>query len=89
MGKPTTPTQWIPPLDELELGGFLPKNDNAYRMKRSVSPANERDISAVIVPIKINVTITNGITPSVTPRPKKAKLRKKKCPQMTRPSKTA
>jgi len=88
VGKPVILTPWTPPLDELEPRGCPQKNDSVYRMKRNVSPVNERDISVVIVPGEINTTITNGITPSVTPRPKKAKPRKKKYPQTTRPSKT-
>jgi|SRR6266404_3442863 len=78
---------WIPPLDEPEPGGYPQKNDSVYRMKRNVSPVNRKDISVVIVPGEINVTITNGITLSITPRPEKAKLRKKKYPQTMRPSK--
>ena len=78
---------WTPPLDEPEPGDCPRKNGNAYKMKRSASPVKGKVTSVAIVPGEINVTITNEITPSVTPRPEKAKPRKKRCPQTTRPSK--
>ena len=71
---------WTPPLDEPEPGVYPQMNGSAYRTKRSVSPVKKKVTSATIVPGEINVTITNGITLSITPRPEKAKLRKKKCP---------
>ena len=88
MGEPAIPTPWIPPLDEPEPRVYLPRNDSDYRMKRNVSPVKRKVTSAVIVPGEINVTVTNKITPSVTPKPKKAKPRKMKNPQTTRPSRT-
>jgi len=87
VGKPVILTPWIPPLDEPEPGGYPQKNNSVYRMKRNVSPVNGKAISVVIAPGKINATITNGINPSITPRPNKAKPKRKKYPQTTRPSK--
>jgi len=88
VGKPEIPTPWIPPLDEPEPGDFLPMNDSVYKTKRSVSPVKRKDILAATVPEGINVIITKGITLSVMPKPEKARPRKMKNPQTTRPSRT-
>jgi len=46
-------------------------NDNIYKMKRNISPVKGKDISAMIAPGGINVTITKGIIPSVMPKLKR------------------
>jgi len=88
--KLVTLTPWTLPLDEPEPGDYPLTNNSAYRMKRSVSPVKRKDTSAAIAPGGINATITKGITPSVTSKPKKGKPRKnkKRGTQTTRPSKT-
>jgi len=80
---------WIPPLDEPEPGVYLLKNDSVYRMKRSVSPVKGKAISVMIALGEINAIITNGITPSIMPKPERVKPKKTKSTQMMRPSKIA
>ena len=90
MEKPATLTPWTPLPDEPEPGDYLPMNDSAYRMKRSVSPAKRKVTSAVIAHGGINEILINGITPNETPKPERVKpKKKKKATQTTRPSKTA
>jgi len=88
--EPTILTPWTPPLDKPEPRDYPLTSDSAYRMKRSVSPVNEKDTSAVTAPGEINAIITKGITPSVTPKPgreRRPRKNPKKDPQMMRPSK--
>jgi len=81
------PTLWIPPLDEPEPGDYPQKNDSVHRTKISVSPVKRRVTSAMIVPGEINMIIIKEITPSITPKSERAKPKKMKSTQTTKPSK--